>query len=51
LEYTAAKTSHPLTVILERDGRYPPIEILLNQLDRARDGLRRVRAKQLSEAA
>ena len=51
LEYTVAKTSHPLTVILERDGRYPPIEILLNQLDRARDALRRVRAKQLSEAA
>jgi uncharacterized protein (UPF0276 family) len=51
LEYVGAKTSLPLTVILERDGRYPPIEILLNQLDRARDALRRGRAKRLSEAA
>ena len=55
LEYTAAETSHPLTVILERDGRYPPIEVLLNQLNRARHALRRGRAKQqkiaISEAA
>jgi len=51
LQYVGAKTSHPLTVILERDGRYPPIEVLLNQLDRARDALRRGRAKRLSEAA
>src|ERR671923_1166100 len=51
LEYVGAKTSHPLTVMLERDGRYPPIEILLNQLDRARDALRRGRVKRLSEAA
>jgi len=51
LEYVGTKTSHPLTVILERDGRYPPIEVLLNQLDRARDALRRGRAKRLSEAA
>src|SRR5262249_29150816 len=27
----AALTPHPLTVILERDGAYPPIEILLRQ--------------------
>jgi hypothetical protein len=51
LQYVGAKTSHPLTVILERDGRYPSIEVLLNQLDRARDALRRRRAKRLSEAA
>ena len=51
LEYIGTKTAHPLTVILERDGRYPPIGILLNQLDRARDALRRGRAKRLSEAA
>ena len=51
LEYIGTKMAHPLTVILERDGRYPPIGILLNQLDRARDALRRGRAKRLSEAA
>jgi uncharacterized protein (UPF0276 family) len=51
LQYIGAKTSHPLTVILERDGRYPPTQVLLNQLDRARDALRRGRAKRLSEAA
>jgi uncharacterized protein (UPF0276 family) len=51
VEYVGAKRSLPLTVILERDGRYPPIEVLLNQLDRARDALRRGRAKRLSEAA
>lgn len=45
LEYIGAKTSHPLTVILERDGRYPPIEVLLNQLDRARHALQRGRVK------
>jgi uncharacterized protein (UPF0276 family) len=46
LEYVGEKTFHPLTVILERDGRYPPMEVLLSQLDRARDMLRRGRAKQ-----
>jgi uncharacterized protein len=55
LEYISARRSLPLTVILERDGRYPPIEALLNQLDRARDALRRGRTKQkvklASEAA
>ena len=40
LKYVAQKIFRPLTVILERDGRYPPIEMLLNQLDRARDALR-----------
>jgi uncharacterized protein (UPF0276 family) len=55
VKYIGAKTSHPLTVILERDGRYPPIEVLLNQLDRARAALELGRAKQqiraVSEAA
>jgi uncharacterized protein (UPF0276 family) len=51
LEYVGEKMSHPLTVILERDGRYPSIEVLLHQLDRARDALRRGRTKRLSEAA
>ena len=49
-EIHSSKMFSPLTVILERDGRYPPIEMLLNQLDRARDALRGGRAK-LSEAA
>ena len=35
----AAVVPHPLTVILERDGAYPPIEVLLRQLDRAREAL------------
>ena len=34
-----ARTSQPLTVILERDGKFPAIEILLDQLDRARAAL------------
>jgi uncharacterized protein (UPF0276 family) len=51
LKYVGQKTFHPLTVILERDGRYPPIDTMLNQLDLARDALRRGRSKQRSEAA
>jgi uncharacterized protein len=35
----AARVPGPLTVILERDGAYPPIEHLLQQLDRAREAL------------
>lgn len=35
----AALTSQPLTVILERDGAYPEIDVLLRQLDRAREAL------------
>jgi hypothetical protein len=31
--------SRPLTVILERDGRFPPMRDLLWQLDRARAAL------------
>jgi uncharacterized protein len=51
LEYVGAKTSLPLTVILERDGRYPPIEVLLNQLERARDALGRGRARRQTKAS
>jgi len=51
LKYVGQKTFHPLTVILERDGRYPPIDTLLNQLDLARDALRHGRSKLRSEAA
>lgn len=35
----AARCPNPLTVILERDGSYPPMEHLLSQLDRARRAL------------
>jgi len=42
----AALTSHPLTVILERDGAYPPFETLLRQLDRAREALAEGRSRQ-----
>ena len=28
--------TRPLTVILERDGAYPPFDVLLGELDRAR---------------
>jgi uncharacterized protein len=55
LEYVGMKILGPLTVILERDGRYPSMDVLLSQLDRARDALRRGRmkgqTKGLSEAA
>ena len=55
LEYVGEIVSRPLIVILERDGRYPPMERLLGQLDFARDALRRGRmrrrAGKASEAA
>jgi uncharacterized protein (UPF0276 family) len=35
----AEKCPNPLTVILERDGSYPPMEHLLAQLDRAREAM------------
>ena len=38
------RVSQPLTVIVERDGCYPPIGVLLAQLDRARDALAEGRA-------
>jgi uncharacterized protein (UPF0276 family) len=39
LSVLAAKAPQPLTVILERDGDYPPIERMLDELDRARRAL------------
>ncbi len=36
LSEVAARTAQPLTVILERDGVYPPIDVLLRELERAR---------------
>lgn len=50
LESVAAAAPHPLTVILERDGAFPPFEELLNELSRARTHLARGRARR-TEAA
>src|SRR5262249_47771352 len=49
LSEVAARAAQPLTAILERDGAYPPMPVLLQQLERARDALaigRRRRAEQ-----
>lgn len=51
LEEVGARVPDPLTVTLERDGNFPPIEWLLDQLDRARSAVARGRARQRAEAA
>jgi len=50
LSYVGRRVSHELTIILERDGRYPPIEILLAQLERARTVLAGTRQQPPSQA-
>lgn len=45
LAEVGARAPQPLTVIIERDGRYPPIETLLAELDRARAALAAGRAR------
>lgn len=45
LEHLAAMTSQPLTVILERDGRYPPFAVLAAELEAARRALERGRCR------
>jgi uncharacterized protein (UPF0276 family) len=50
LESIAARAVHELTVILERDGAYPPFEELLNELDRARTCVARGRARREAAA-
>lgn len=45
LEEVATRVTRPLTVIIERDGEYPPIEHLIAQLDRARAALAKGRAR------
>ena len=45
LEEIAACSPYPLTVILERDGAYPPMPQLLAQIQRARLSLERGRAR------
>ncbi len=54
LTEVGARVPHPLTVILERDGNYPSIDCLLEQLDSARLALtqgRKRQALQSNEAA
>jgi uncharacterized protein len=51
LEEVAARSPHPLTVILERDGQYPPIAELLAEIKLAREALARGRIRQNSSAA
>jgi hypothetical protein len=51
LTCVGARASQPITVLLERDGKYPPIEILLDQLDRARTALASGRAMRTKAAA
>ena len=45
LAEVGARVRRPLTVVLERDGRFPPMRDLLWQLDRARAALAEGRAK------
>lgn len=45
LAEVAARAAQPLTVILERDGEYPDMPVLLDELDRARDALAQGRAR------
>ena len=45
LERLGETTDRPLTVVLEQDGRYPPLPHLLAQLDRARAALARGRSR------
>lgn len=47
----ARRAPHPLTVILERDGAFPRMEVLLAQLDRARAALAEGRAQQVDAPA
>jgi len=51
LESLAERARLPLTVILERDGEYPAMAALLNELDRARRALAAGRARWASAAA
>ena len=51
LEEVGARATQPLTVTLERDGNFPPVEWLIDQLDRARRAVARGRARQTAAAA
>lgn len=51
LEHVAMRVSQPLTVILERDGAFPPTADLLAELDRAREAVKSGRKRQHELAA
>lgn len=44
LEYVAARCPNPMMVIIERDGRYPDFEVLLEQVRQAKLALHKGRA-------
>jgi len=50
LDCVSARAPHPLTVVLERDGDYPSIDVLLSELDRAREALESGRQKRSGAA-
>ena len=47
LAEVAARTAHELTVVLERDGAFPPMAVLLDELDRTRAALAAGRLRRL----
>ena len=49
LEDASALSPNPLTVILERDGAYPPMDSLLWQVKMAREALARGRARRSAQ--
>lgn len=51
LERVGVRATRPLTVILERDGRFPPITRLLGELECARQALARGRGRRGQEVA
>ena len=51
LEKVGEIAPHPLTVILERDGAFPPFEEILSELSRARASLAAGRARRAEAAA
>jgi uncharacterized protein (UPF0276 family) len=51
LTEVAAHSHEPLTVILERDGEYPPMPELLEELEAARRAIKRGREQQLARSA
>ena len=50
LEKVGGQAPHPLTVILERDGLFPPFEEILSELSRARTSLATGRARREAAA-
>jgi uncharacterized protein (UPF0276 family) len=48
LEEVGARTEPGLAIVLERDGHFPTIESLLNEVDRAREALARGRERRLT---